>query len=398
VLEEIRRQADAVREKVIKFRREIHRNPELSGREEKTASFVAGVLEASDIEVRTGVGGFGVVGLLKGREEGPTFALRADMDALPIHEKNDAEYGSAVGGVMHACGHDVHTAVLMGTAIVLGALRSRLAGSVKFIFQPSEESSEGGAKHMIEAGALEDPAPSGIVALHCFPELEVGNIGHKAGIMTASSDRVRITVRGRSGHASRPHQTVDAILVSSHVINAIHQILSRRTDPLHHAVISIGMISGGTAPNIIADEVHMDGTVRTVEPDIRESIPKIIERTVKGITTAMDSEYDFHYAFGSPSVVNDAEIDGLVARCAADVVGEKGVIQLAEPVLGAEDFAYFAERIPASFFRLGTSNRKKGITKYLHNSAFDVDEDSITVGMTLMSWIAARYLEEHKGG
>ncbi len=405
MLNEIKKKAESIHERVVKFRREIHRHPELSGHEEKTASFVAGVLEANDIDVRTDVGGHGVIGLLKGQGEGgadspdgsgvPTFAIRADMDALPIHEMTEAAYSSAVPGVMHACGHDVHTSVLMGVAIVLGSLREKLPGNVKFIFQPSEESSIGGSKKMIADGALEDPRPSAIVALHCFPELQAGQVGHKAGVMTASSDRLTINIRGKSGHASRPHQSIDAILVASHVINAIHHIVSRRTDPLHKAVISIGTIKGGTVANIVADLVELDGTVRTVNPELREELPRMIEQTVKGITTAMDAEYDLHYSHGSPSVLNDANVDRLIADCATEALGSENVIKLEEAVLGAEDFAYFAEQVPGGFFRLGTSNREKGITQYLHNSGFNVDERAITVGITLLSWIAAKYLLEH---
>ncbi len=397
MLDEIRDKVASIRERVVKFRREIHRHPELSGREEKTSSFVAGVLEDNDIEVKTGVGGYGVVGLLRGGVSVNTMALRADMDALPIQEQSGTGYSSEVPGVMHACGHDVHTAILMGTAIVLSRLRDRLPGNVKFIFQPSEESSVGGAKKMIEDGALEDPAPSAIAALHCYPELEVGRIGHRAGIMTASSDTLTIKIKGRSGHASRPHQAVDAIHVASMVINAVHHIVSRRTDPLHHAVISIGVIKGGTAPNIISDHVEMKGTVRTLDPVMRRKMPKIIEQTVKGITMGSGAEYEFRYSFGSPSVVNDKEMDELVRRCAVEVVGEENTIEMPDPLLGSEDFAYFAERIPGAFFRLGTSNREKGITYPLHNPKFDVDEDALSIGMTLMSLLTFRYLEGREG-
>ncbi len=397
MLDEIRDKVASIRERIVKFRREIHRHPELSGREEKTSSFVAGVLEDNDIEVKTGVGGYGVVGLLRGGVGVNTMALRADMDALPIQEQSGTGYSSEVPGVMHACGHDVHTAILMGTAIVLSRLRDRLPGNVKFIFQPSEESSVGGAKKMIEDGALEDPAPSAIAALHCYPELEVGRIGHRAGIMTASSDTLTIKIKGRSGHASRPHQAVDAIHVASMVINAVHHIVSRRTDPLHHAVISIGVIKGGTAPNIISDHVEMKGTVRTLDPVMRRKMPKIIEQTVKGITMGSGAEYEFRYSFGSPSVVNDKEMDELVRRCAVEVVGEENTIEMPDPLLGSEDFAYFAERIPGAFFRLGTSNREKGITYPLHNPKFDVDEDALSIGMTLMSLLTFRYLEGREG-
>jgi len=393
VLSDITRKVDSIKERIIAFRREIHRNPELSGEEEATASFVAGVLAETGMEVARGVGGHGVVGLLRGGAgEGPTIALRADMDALPLQEHSAAGYASCVPGVMHACGHDVHTAVLMGTAITLGGLRGRLKGNVKFIFQPSEERCITGAKMMIEDGALEDPVPQAIVALHCFPEMESGTVAHKSGIMTASSDTFKIVVKGKSGHASRPHQCVDAVLLSSMVVNAVHHIVSRRTDPLHTAVISIGTICGGAAPNIISDRVEMEGTVRTLSPGARKKVHALIEETIKGVTHGMGGGYELDYSFGTPPVINDRKIDEHVAACAADILGGKNVIELSDPLMGAEDFAYFAEKVPGVLFRLGTGNRDKGITSHLHSPTFDVDEDCLMVGARLMSWIAARFV------
>ncbi len=400
LLKEIKEKVDAIRERIIKFRREIHRNPELSGQEKNTSAFVAGVLEDNDIEVIRNVGGHGVVGIVRGAHAGDTIALRADMDALPIQDQKDADYASNVRGVMHACGHDVHTAVLMGAAIVLSSLKDRLRGNVKFIFQPSEEKGPGGAKDMIEAGVLEDPTPSAIVALHCYPEFNVGTIGHKPGMMTAAADKLRIVIKGRSGHASRPHQSVDAVLVAAMVVTAVNHIVSRRTNPLHPTVISIGTIKGGNAPNIIADTVTMEGTVRTLNNEAREKIPVLIEEIIKGITSGMGADYEFSYQYGSPPVYNDPVLDELVASCAADILGPDGVIEMADPMMGAEDFAYYAERIPGVLFRIGTGNPDKGITASLHQPRFDVDEESIVIGTKLMSWIVVRYLGSggHGGG
>ncbi|MBE9503131.1 MAG: amidohydrolase [Proteobacteria bacterium] len=381
-----------MKDRLVKFRREIHMNPELSGNEKDTAAFIAGILEANDIEVKRGVGGHGVVGILRGRLEGKTIALRADMDALPIQDKKDVDYASKVPGVMHACGHDVHTTVLLGAAITLGSVRERLKGSVKFIFQPAEEITTG-AESMIKEGVLEDPVPSAIVALHCFPELQVGTVGHRPGMMTAAADRIKIVVNGRSGHASRPHQTVDAVLVSSMMINALHHIVSRRTDPLQPSVISIGTIKGGTAENIVADHVEMEGTVRTLDLKLRERMPTLIEDVVKGIAGAMGAKYKFSYSFDCPSVSNDKEVDNLVSQCASQVIGDDKVILLNEPMMGSEDFALFTEKIPGALFRLGTGNADNGITSSLHNSSFDVDEESLFVGTELMAWIAVNYLE-----
>jgi amidohydrolase len=335
--------------------------------------------------------------LTGGGDGGDTVAMRADMDALPIQDYKKTEYASNVPGVMHACGHDVHTAILMGTAIVLSGVSRGVAGglpgSVKFIFQPSEEVPVGGARFMIDAGVLEDPAPSAVFALHCYPEMEVGTIGHRAGLVTAAADRLKIIVKGKSGHASRPHRSVDAVLVSSMVINAIHHIVSRRTDPFHPAVISIGTIKGGAVANVIADRVEMSGTVRTLSLEMRENIPKLIEEVVKGVTMTMGAGYDFSYEPGNPSVVNDWALDHLVKKCATDIVSAQGVVEMSEPVLGAEDFAFYTEKVPGAFVRLGTGNARKGVTAQLHSSLFDVDERSLAVGTRFMSWLAASYLD-----
>ena len=392
IIEELKEHVSELSARLIEIRRHIHAHPELSGMERQTAALVASTLKECGIEVIEGVGGYGVVGILRGESRGGVVGIRADMDALPMTDIKDVPYASRQKGVMHACGHDVHTAVLLGVAMVLSKMRSLLNGTVKFIFQPSEESGPGGAKAMIDDGALDEPTPEIMLALHCYPELEVGKIGCKDGVMTASSDRFTITVKGRSGHASRPHKTVDAILVASMTISAIQHIVSRRTDPLHHAVISIGTIQGGTAPNIIADRVEMQGTVRTLDHRVRQKIPHYIELILKGITTATDAGYDFHYEFGSPSVMNNPRVTALAREAIKEALGSEALVELAEPQMGSEDFAYFAERVPATFLRLGTSNHKKGITSSLHTPDFDVDENAIGVGVTALSWITIRHL------
>ncbi len=387
------REAEAVRERVREARRVLHSLPELSGEEEKTAALVAETLEDLGIEVRRKVGGHGVIGLIRGGAgSGRVIALRADMDALPIQDCKEVDYASGVPGVMHACGHDVHTAVLLGTAMTLSAMRERLCGSVKLIFQPSEEKSIAGAHAMIEDGALEDPEPGAIVALHCFPEMEAGTIAHKPGIMTAAADKFKVVVKGKSGHASRPHQCVDAVLLAALVVNAIQHIVSRRTDPLHHAVISIGTIHGGTAVNIIADRVEMEGTVRTLSRSERLKVRGLVEETIKGVTEGMGGGYELEYEFGTPAVVNDPAVDGLIRRCAMHILGEDNVVTMPEPKMGAEDFAYFTEKIPGALFRLGTSNKKRGITSRLHSPDFDIDEEALDVGVKTLSWLSACYL------
>ncbi|MFQ5353569.1 MAG: M20 family metallopeptidase [Thermodesulfobacteriota bacterium] len=389
----ILKNAEAVEEKVREVRRRLHCNPELSGEEKNTAALVAGALDSLGIEVIRNVAGHGVIGIIRGEAgEGRTIALRADMDALPIQDLKNSNYASGVPGVMHACGHDVHTSVLLGTAKVLASIKDRLRGSVKLIFQPSEERSVTGAKMMIKEGVLNDPEPGVIVALHCFPELEAGVIAHKPGIMTAASDKFKVVVMGKSGHASRPHQCVDAVLLSALVINAIQHIVSRRTDPLRHAVISIGTIHGGTALNVIADRVEMEGTVRTLSRDARQKVRDLVEDTIKGVTEGMGGGYELDYEFGTPAVVNDAGVDGLIRRCGMHVVGEENVITMPDPKMGAEDFAYFTELVPGALFRLGTSNKEKGLTAKLHSPDFDVDEKALDVGVKTLSWLSACYL------
>ncbi|VAW34711.1 hypothetical protein MNBD_DELTA02-410 [hydrothermal vent metagenome] len=400
MIEEIRKRAREIEGRVIKFRREIHSQPELSGNEEKTARFIAAVLEDNDIEVETGVGGNGIVAVIRGghTEKGSeVVAIRADMDALPIGERGSCAYASKVDGVMHACGHDVHSAVVMGAAIVLGGLRDKLTGDVKLVFQPAEEVIPGGALAMIEAGVLEDPRPSAMVALHCCPELEAGFIGHKEGVVTASCDFIHISIYGTSGHSSRPHQSVDAILVAALVVNAIHHIVSRRTDPLHHVAISLGTIKGGNAPNIIADQVEITGTVRVLSPEIREMMPELIEQTIKGITMSVGGTYVFEYSYGHPSVVNDGELNGIVGAAARDLFGKDKSLEMKDPQMGAEDFAYFAQKVPAILFRLGTGNKGKGIVAPLHSSCFDIDEAALSVGVQMMSLIACKFFEARRG-
>jgi len=385
--------AEDVEERVREVRRQIHSCPELSGEEKNTAALVARALQGLGLEVIKNVGGHGVIGIVRGSAgDGRTIALRADMDALPIQDLKEVDYASGVPGVMHACGHDVHTSVLLGTATVLASMKDQLRGNVKLIFQPSEEKSVTGAKKMIEDGALNEPVPEAIVALHCYPELEAGVIAHKPGIMTAAADKFKIVVLGKSGHASRPHQCVDAVLLAALVVNAIQHIVSRRTDPLHHAVISIGTIHGGSALNIIADRVEMEGTVRTLSKDERLKVRDLVEETIKGVTEGMGGGYELDYEFGTPAVLNDAAVDGLIRRCAMHVVGEDNVVTMPDPKMGAEDFAYFTEKIPGALFRLGTSNKVKGITAKLHTPDFDVDEKALDVGVKTLSWLSVCYL------
>jgi len=388
---------DEMQSTFIKYRRKLHRHPELSGCEEETAAYVAAILEANGLDVERHVGGHGVVGVVRGEGSGKSIAIRADMDALPLQDEKQSDYASEVKGVMHSCGHDAHTAILLGVATILSRLRGEFKGDIKLIFQPSEEETPGGAGAMIDDGVLQDPTPSAILALHVMPELPVGTIGCRSGEMTAASDKVGITLYGRSGHAARPHQTIDAILVSSHVISALQHIISRRIDPLHPAVITIGTIRGGTVANIVADKVEMTGTVRSLNSAIREQLPDLIQQVIKGVTESMGAAYDFTFTKGNPSVVNNEKVTALVVECGREILGSDKVIDLKEPTMGGEDFSLFAERVPGSFFRLGVGNKKKGIIHPLHHSLFDIDEGALAVGVKVMVLAALRLLKKKDG-
>jgi amidohydrolase len=385
---------DEYRNRLIEYRRWFHSNPELSGNEKETALYVASVLESNDISTKRDVGGYGVVGLIKGKKDSKTVALRADMDALPLQDQKEHEYASRVQGVMHSCGHDAHTAILLGTATVLSRVKEEFNGNVKLIFQPSEEKADGGARFMIEEGVLKNPVPSAILALHVMPELPVGTIGCKPGVMTASSDRLSITIYGKSGHAARPHQTIDAVLVASKVITALQHIISRRIDPLHPAVITIGTIRGGSAENIVADKVELTGTVRSLNPDIRDQLPQLIEQVVKGTTMAMGANYQFNFAQGEPCLINAESVNSTIMECGRDLLGKDNVIALSEPSMGSEDFALFAEKVPGALFRLGVGNPEKKIIYPLHHNLFDIDEDALLVGAKMMAGSAIRLLNE----
>lgn len=388
---------DDLRETIIKYRREIHSHPELSGQEKETSAFVAAILESRGIEVKRNVGGHGVVGLLRGKEGGKTIAIRADMDALPLQDVKLVDYASQVKGVAHCCGHDVHTAILLGAASVLSIVKNRFTGNIKFIFQPSEEKINEGAKLMIEDGVLEDPAPAAFLGLHVFPELLAGSIGCKQGVITATTDMFTIVIHGRSGHSARPHQTIDAVLVASKVVTALQHIISRRIDPLHAAVITVGTIAGGTAENIVADRVELTGTVRALNQKVSERLPKLIEQVLKGITIATGATYEFTFTKGNPSVVNDKTVTDTLLKSAKAVLGNERVVILPYPTMGGEDFALFSDRIPSSFFRLGTGNPEKGFVHPLHHKLFDVDEDAIPVGIKVMTWTALSLLKQQKG-
>ena len=385
-------QIDAINDKVVTIRHDLHEHPELSGHEEHTKYLVKGILEASGYKVKEFDDHYGLIADLDSPNIGTKrVAIRADMDALPIEEHTNAPYASRVPGVMHACGHDSHTAIALGAAIALAEFKEQLPGNIRFIFQPSEESKEGGSIQMIEGGALE--GVDAIFGLHAYPYLPTGQIGYKYGVMMASADVFTIEVFGKAAHGARPHEGVDAILVTAMIINSLNHIVSRRIDPLHPAVISLGQIEGGSAPNIICDHVKVRGTVRTVNEEIRKNIPEMMEESIKGIAKSMGAKFNFDYEFGQPELINDDKMVDVIVEAAKEVVGAENCIDLEDPVMGGEDFSEYLQIVPGAFFRLGTCNKEKETCVSQHNSRFNVDDDALQIGMKILSSAALKVLE-----
>lgn len=382
-------------ERVIEWRRDIHSHPELSQHEERTSALAAKILEGLGLEVTRNVGGYGVVGLLRGSHDGKTIALRADMDALPLNEETGLEYTSVNEGVMHACGHDTHTAMLLGTACALSEMRNELNGNVKFIFQPAEElNPTGGAPGMIRDGVLENPNVDAMLALHVWPSYETGKIVTRSGSLMAASDRIYITVHGKTAHGSRPDQGVDAIVAASNVVTGLQSIISRSVSPLDSAVITIGTIHGGYRYNVIPDCVKLEGTVRNLNPEVQNQMPELISRTAKNIASAFDATCDVKYVKGYPPMVNDSRLTELVCESVKKHMGNDSLIVADQPELGAEDFAFFARERPAVMVWLGCrpANQNVKDTAMLHNTKFCPDESCFIYGMNFFIGSVIDYL------
>ena len=392
--EAIQKEVDQIFDRIVNIRHDIHQNPELSGHEEETRLLIRSILEAEGIPFRTFEEHYGVIADIVKDPALPTVAIRGDMDALPMPENSAKPYASKKEGIMHACGHDAHTAAALGCALVLNRLKEKLPGNVRIIFQPSEEVLEGGSSQMIEAGALE--GVSAIFGLHVYPYLRTGQIGYKYGVMMAASDTFRFDIYGKTAHGARPHEGIDAILVTAMVIDSLNHIVSRRIDPLHPAVISMGKIEGGKAPNVICDFVSVSGTVRTVNASVREKIPEMMETTIAGICKAMDAKYHFDYEFGPPELKNNDHMVDLLKRAALEVLGPEGLVDLIDPVMGGEDFARYLQIVPGAFFRLGICNEEKGTCVPQHNTRFDVDDDALAIGMKILCLAAVEALDEAK--
>lgn len=386
----IEKKAEHIQKELVKWRRKIHQNPELGFKEYQTSDFIAAKLNEFGIDYKR-ICKTGLVGLIKGSKPGKTLAIRADIDALPLTEKNEVSYKSKNKGVMHACGHDGHTAILLGTAKVLNEMKEQINGNIKLIFQPAEEG-PGGAKPMIEAGVLKEPPVDCILGLHINPGIESGMIGLKEGRMQAAPDYFEIKIKGKGGHGARPYETIDPISIGSQVVLGVQQIISREIDTLKPLVISIGSFHAGEAFNAIPKEALIKGTVRSFDNDVRKMVNKRMKEIIKNITKAYKADYEFKYSFEYPPAYNNKELTDLMKEVIKEDFGEEYLYELAEPSMGGDDFAYFSQEVPGLYMRLGTRNEKKGTINPLHSQSFNLDEDILKQGVKLFVYGANKIL------
>jgi amidohydrolase len=377
---------------VIADRRHLHEHPELGFQEVETARFVADRLRALGVEdIRIGIAQTGATALIRGGQgPGKTVLVRADMDALPIEEENEVDYRSKQAGVMHACGHDAHTAMLLGVGRLLMERRDRFAGTVKLLFQPAEEG-PGGAKPMIEAGVLNDPPVDAVLGMHMAQEAPLGVIALRAGPAMAASDGFTLVIHGKGGHGARPQSTIDPIAVGAQIVVALQTIVSREVDPTESAVVTVGAFRAGEAANVIPDTAELRATVRSFSPDVRQQLARRIEEVVRGIAGAMRAEVDFQYRFGYPPTVNDPVMTDLVRAAATELIGAERVVESPQ-MMGAEDFSYFLEQRPGCFFYVGSRNEERGLIWGHHHPRFDIDEEALGVGIATMTAAVQRYL------
>jgi amidohydrolase len=387
---EIKEHIAEMRGWLVEVRRAIHSHPELGFEEVETSRLVSEWLERFGLEVRKGVAKTGVVGLLRGGAPGKTVAIRADMDALPMDEATGVPYASKIKGKMHACGHDAHVTILLGVARFFSSIRDRVKGNIKWIFQPGEEGF-GGGRLMVEAGVLEDPRVDAIFAAHVFPFLPTGQVGISEGKAMASSDKFTLRIIGKGGHGAYPHVTRDPILAAGHVITQVQSIVSRNVNPLDSAVVSFGAVHGGRAYNVIPDEVELNGTVRSLNPEVREQLRSRIEQITRGVVTSLGLDYQYEFEYGYPVLINDPRMSGLVVSTCSRAIGKENVVIL-PPSMGAEDFAYFLEKCPGAMFRLGVRNEEKGLIQPHHNTLFNIDEEVLPFGVEVFVRVINEFL------
>ncbi len=394
LLQKIKSLSEKYSQEVVALRRHLHAHPELSYEEFNTAKFVASQLRSYGIDPQEGIATTGIVALIKGKNpEKKSVALRADMDALPIEEASDVSYKSTRPGVMHACGHDVHTSSLLGTARILSEIKDQFEGTVKLIFQPGEEKNPGGASYMIRDGALQNPVPASIIGQHVMPLVPVGKVGFREGMYMASSDEIYLKVIGKGGHGAAPELTIDPIVIASHIIIALQQIISRNASPKQPTVLTFGRITGEGATNIIPNEVKIAGTFRALNEEWRASGLTKIKKMAESIAEGMGGKCEVTISHGYPYLENNPELTRRIRHAAEQYVGKENVVDL-DLTLGSEDFAYYSHVVPASFYRLGTRNEAKGFTSYVHTPTFDIDEDALKIGPGLMAWMAVNELKE----
>ena len=392
IQQQIKNLAKKYAAEIISIRHHLHANPELSYQEFETSKFIQQQLTALNIpfEIKATTG---VIGLLKGKNpEKRVVALRADMDALPITEENDIPYKSTHPGVMHACGHDVHTSCLLGAAKILSELKNEWEGTVKLIFQPGEEKNPGGASILIKEGVLENPAPKNIFGMHVHTTLEKGKLSFRSGMVMASADEIYITIKGKGGHAASPHLTADTILIASNLIVSLQQLISRNNSPFNPSVLSITSIHGGNTTNVIPSEVKLMGTFRAMNEEWRYKAHELIKTMATQMVESMGAEIDLKIDIGYPSVLNNESLT-VAARASAETFVGKENVEETELRMGAEDFAFYSHKIPGCFFRLGTANSAKGITAGVHTPTFNIDEEAIEIGMGMMALLGATNAE-----
>lgn len=378
--ESLLNEARNINDWLVDIRRDFHRYPELGMEETRTRGKIIEYLEELEIEYKR-IANTGVLGIIRGKKEGKTVALRADMDALPIQDAKDRSYSSTILGKMHACGHDAHMTVLLGAARLLKEMEGDLSGNVKLLFQPAEET-VGGAKPMIKEGAMENPKVDAVFGLHVAPNITVGEIGVKYGKMNASSDDIKIIIKGDSAHGAYPHEGIDAIMISAAVISSIQSVISRNTDPRNPAVVSLGTIKGGSQGNIIADNVEIVGTLRTLDSETREKTKERINKIVSKTAEAMDGRAEVIWEEGYDALINNDEMVDIVRFGAETLLGVDNVFQIRQASLGVEDFAFFAQAAPAAFYRLGCKS-KGGPVRAAHHELFDIDENCLAIGVAL---------------
>ncbi len=386
--------AHSLKTETINWRRHFHAHPELSSNEFQTAKYISDLLSSWGVKHRKEIAGTGIEVVLEGKNPSKKIiALRADMDALPITEKNNVPYKSQNNGVMHACGHDVHTASLLGALKILHSLKPEWDGTIKFIFQPSEEKLPGGASLMIKEGILENPKPSGILAQHVYPSLEVGKVGFRSGQYMASSDELYITVTGKGGHAAMPAEYNNPLFIAARLLTAYENLISEFKQQAIPTVLSFGKITGNGATNVVPDEVFIEGTFRTMNESWRKQVHEKLVSIAKAISSETNSSCEIKFIHGYPSLSNNKELTERTRKAAEEFLGKENVVEL-EQRMTSEDFAYYSQVIPGCFYRLGTGNKAKGITSPVHTSTFDIDENALETGCGLMAWLTVNELNK----